>query len=550
VKPEAQKCFCGDCVEAAGTARRASNTFSMDDAFVAATNEIAELRKENEQLRQMIAELTAKVKWYEEQFRLAQQYRFGASSERSDPDQPRLFNEAEVIADPLLPEPAVENIIYERRKQKGRREAMLANLPVETVEYRLSEEEQVCPQCGGPMHEMRVETREELKVIPAQVKLVRHKRQVYACRNCQRNEERTPIATAPMPNPVIKNSLASSSAVAYIMDQKYGNGMPLYRLEQQLERIGVKLSRQTMANWMIYSSEHWLEPMYERMHDLLKGHDVLHADETTVQVLHEPGRDPESKSYMWVYLTGRYDSPIVLYDYQETRAGCHPKDFLSGFAGYLHVDGYSGYHGIPGVTLAGCWAHERRKWDEALKALPTQNRGAPVAAKEGLEFCNRLFAIESDLQDASPDERYQARLKRSRPVLDAFLAWLHDQEPKALPKSALGQAVAYSLSQWDNLESFMLDGRLEISNNRAERAIKPFVIGRKNWLFNNTPQGARASAMIYSIVETAKQNKLNPFAYLCYLFERMPNIDIKDLASIDELLPFSPSLPNACRTGR
>ena len=158
--------------------------------------------------------------------------------------------------------------------------------------------------------------------------------------------------------------------------------------------------------------------------------------------------------------------------------------------------------------------------------------------------------IESDLQDASPDERYQARLKRSRPVLDAFLAWLHDQEPKALPKSALGQAVAYSLSQWDNLESFMLDGRLEISNNRAERAIKPFVIGRKNWLFNNTPQGARASAMIYSIVETAKQNKLNPFAYLCYLFERMPNIDVKDPAAIDELLPFSPSLPNACRTGR
>jgi len=253
---------------------------------------------------------------------------------------------------------------------------------------------------------------------------------------------------------------------------------------------------------------------------------------------------------MWVYLTGRYDPPITLYDYQETRAGCHPKDFLSGFEGYLHVDGYSGYHGVPGVTLVGCWAHERRKWDEALKALPAQNRGAPVAAREGLEFCNRLFAIERDLQDASPDERHQARLERSRPVLDAFLAWLHDQEPKALPKSALGQAVVYSLSQWNKLEAFMRDGRLEISNNRAERAIKPFVIGRKSWLFANTPSGARASAVIYSIVETAKQNKLNPFAYLCYLFERMPNIDAKDPAAIDELLPFSPSLPNACRTGR
>ena len=180
------------------------------------------------------------------------------------------FDEAEAVADPLLPEPTVEKITYERRKQKGRREAMLANLPVETVEYRLSEEEQVCPQCGGPMHEMRVETREELKIIPAQVKLVRHERQVYACRNCQRNEERTPIVTVPMPNPVIKNSLASPSAVAYIMDQKYACGLPLYHQEQQLARIGIELCRQTMANWMIYSSEHRLEPVYETMHDLLR----------------------------------------------------------------------------------------------------------------------------------------------------------------------------------------------------------------------------------------------------------------------------------------
>ncbi|MBP7892500.1 MAG: IS66 family transposase zinc-finger binding domain-containing protein [Firmicutes bacterium] len=225
----------------------------MDDAFDASTNEVAELRKENEQLKQVIAELTAKVEWYEEQFRPAQQRRFGASSERTDPDQPRLCSEAEATAEataaPLLPEPTVDKITHERRRQKGRREAMLADLPVETVEYRLSEEEQVCPQCGGPMHEMRVETREELRVIPAQVKLVRHERQVYACRNCQRNEERTPIVTAPRPNPVIKNSLASPSAVAYIMDQKYTCGLPLYRQEQQLARIGVKLSRQTTASW-------------------------------------------------------------------------------------------------------------------------------------------------------------------------------------------------------------------------------------------------------------------------------------------------------------
>ncbi len=529
--------------------RSTSNSYSMDD-IVAAINKIAELQKSIEQLTQLNAELAAKVAWYEEQFRLSQQHRFGASSERTDPDQPRLFNEAETEAQPLLAEPTVEKITYERRKRRGHREAMLADLPVETVEYRLSEEEQVCSQCGGPLHEMRVETREELKVIPAQVKLVRHERQVYACRNCQQNEERTPIVTAPMPAPAIKGSLASPSAIAHIMVQKYQYGLPLYRQEQQFAGYGVDISRQTMANWVMRGAEDYIAPLYGRMHEHLVGFDILHADETTVQVLHESGRRPETKSFMWVYRTGRYDPPIVLFDYQMTRAGSHPREFLSGFEGYLHVDGYSGYEGLPNVILACCWAHARRNFDEAQKALPTVKRSSDTAAKKGLEFCNRLFAIERDLQDLTPEERWRVRRERSRPVLDAFLAWLHDQEPKALPKSALGQAIRYCLNQWNKLQTFMQDGRLEISNNRIERAIRPFVIGRNSWLFANTPHGARASAIIYSIVETAKENGLNPFAYLCYLFERMPNMDVEDPAALDELLPYSPSLPDSCRAKR
>jgi hypothetical protein len=246
---------------------------------------------------------------------------------------------------------------------------------------------------------------------------------------------------------------------------------------------------------------------------------------------------------MWLYRSGRYGSPIVLFNYQTTRAGKHPCNFLSGYKGYIHVDGYAGYNGLTDVILVGCLAHARREFTDCLKAMPG-DKTAPSVAREGLEFCNRLFAIERSLADADPDLRYQERLKQSRPALDAFKAWLQYQSPRVLPKSALGKAIGYCRNQWDKLEAFMLDGRLEISNNLAERSIKPFVIGRKNFLFSNTPRGARASAVIYSIVETAKANDLIPFEYLTYLFEQLPNLGNRDL---DELLPWSDSLPDSCK---
>lgn len=230
-----------------------------------------------------------------------------------------------------------------------------------------------------------------------------------------------------------------------------------------------------------------------------------------------------------------------------TRASKHPRRFLSGFKGYLHVDGYAGYNGLPGITLVGCWSHARRKFDESLKVLPAGQRNAPVVAKEGLEFCNQLFAIERQLHEATPEERYKIRLERSRPIMEAFLAWLKQQSPRVLPKSAFGKAISYCRNQWDKLEAFLKDGRLELDNNRSERSIKPFVIGRKNWLFSNTPRGAKASAMIYSIIETAKENGLNPHNYLRFLFERLPNLDIKDQRAMDALLPWSDTLPSECR---
>lgn len=507
----------------------------------------AQLEQQNRQQERELAELSAKLKWYEEQFRLAQQKRFGASSEKTHPDQLELnlFNEAEVTA---LPEPEKESITYERRKTSGKREADLSKLPVETVTYTLAEHEQICDCCGGSLHEMTTETRREIAVMPPQVKLVEHVRHVYACRHCERHELQTPILTAPMPRPVYPGSLASPSAMAHIMCQKYVNGLPLYRQEQDWARLGYPLSRQTMANWMIYGAEQWLKPVVAEMKRYLLKQEVLHADETTLQVLKEPGKAAQSESYMWLYRTGQGVGPVVLYDYQRTRGGEHPRDMLAGFNGYLHVDGYPGYHKVKDVTLVGCWAHARRKYDEALKAAPEARSNPHSVAAQGLAWCNQLFAIERELKEATPEERRKAREEQSRPVLDGYYAWLRQQKPRTMPKSLLGQAIAYSLNQWDKLTAFLKDGRLEIDNNRGERSIKPFVIGRKNWLFAYTPRGAAASAAIYSVIETAKENGLHPFRYLTYLFEQLPQqVNLQEAQVLEPFMPWSSTLPDFCR---
>ncbi len=514
---------------------------------------IEELAAKNADLEKQKEVLEAKIKWLEEQFRLSQQKKFGASSEKTNPDQIELplFNEAEMTADVKVEEPTLETITYHRKKYVGQRDAKLENLPMETIHYRLSEEEQVCLCCGETVHEMSTETRRELKIIHAQVKVVEHVQHIYSCRQCEREGIETPVVTAKIPAAVFPKSLASPSSMAYIMNQKYVEGMPLYRIEKQFERLGVFLSRQTIANWVIYGATKWLSPLYNRLHELLLQLDCLHADETTVQVLAEPGKAATSKSYMWLYRSGRDVSPIILYDYKTSRHSKHPKAFLKGFAGYLHVDGYGGYHDMKDVELVGCWAHARRKYDETLKSLPTGVDKSRSLAAEGLQFCTQLFKIEKQIEeefeDCSPEQRKEERQKRSQPVLDAYLAWLKSKRPQVPPKSKLGDAINYSLNQWSKLIVFMKDGRLELDNNRAERSIKPFVMGRKAWLFAQSMKGATASAVIYSIVETAKENQLNPLNYLTYLFEQLPQIDIDDQEALDQFLPWSKTIPEECR---
>ncbi len=501
-----------------------------------------------EALKQCYLELEQKLHWYEEQFRLSKHRLFGASSEHTSAEQAMfIFNEAEALAVPTAPEPTVETILVHRRKAKGHREAQLAGLPTETVVHELSDEERMCEHCGNQRHEIpgMEEIRREIKVIPAKVVVEIHVRKTYGCRTCEEQAAAPPIVTAPMPTPAFPGSLASPSAVAFIMNQKFVEGLPLYRQEQSLARLGINLSRQTMANWMLKGAD-WLLPLYDLMHEELLRRDILHADETTMQVIQEPGRAAQTKSYLWLYRSGRDGPTIVLYDYQQTRAREHPLEFLRGFTGYLHVDGYQAYEKLTGITLVGCWAHARRGFTDALIALPASARNAstPVAAQIGLDFCNRLFTIERELHDATTTERFIGRLRQSRPLLNAFHAWLTNQAATALPKSSFGKAVNYCLNQWEKLNVFLWDGRLELDNNRSERSIKPFAIGRKNWLFSYTPNGATASAIIMSFTETAKENGLVPAAYLTYLFEELPDCSTTDL---DRLLPWSPSLPDACR---
>lgn len=496
---------------------------------------------------QQIEELTTKLNWYEEQFRLSKQKLFGTSSEQSDSDQLSIFNEAEKESRPEVEEPTVEEITYKRKKLKGLNKKSFDDLLVEVVEYKLDEEEKSCPSCSEPLHEMSKEIHKELKIIPAQVKIVEHIRYVYACRQCEKDSIATPVITAKMPNPVLKGSFVSPSLLAYIMNRKYSEAVPLYRQEQQFKNFGIDLSRQNLANWVIHGANNWLKYLYDRMHNLLLEETLIHADETTMQVLDEKGKKPTSKSYMWLYATSSFGPQIFLYEYQPSRASKHPKTFLEGFKGFLQTDGYPGYNDIEDVIQVGCFAHARRGFTDALKALPEDSKTSKTTAQEGLDFCNELFRIERKLKDLSSEERYTERLEQSKPILEAFLSWLKIKKEQVLPKSSLGKAVSYCLKQWPKLEAFILDGRIEISNNRAERAIKPFVIGRKNFLFSKSPKGATASAITYSIIETAKANNLNAFYYLNYLFEKLPNIDTENIDELDQLLPWSSSIPVECK---
>jgi len=483
------------------------------------------------------AEITQLKQQYQrilEQFRLAQQKQFGKSSEVSN-DQLRLFNEAEQLIDETASEVRQqETVTYTRNKPK--RTPLPKDLPRDVIVHDIEEADKVCDSCSHDLHKMGEDKSEQLEFIPAQVKVIEHVRPKYSCRHCEQQGINVKIKIAPVPASAIPKSIATASLLSQIITNKYQYALPLYRQESLFKQYGIDLSRQTMASWMLKLTP-LLMRLYQRYQQILLQQSVIHADETPLKVINED----KVTSYMWVYCTGT-DSPhtepdkdeppnLVLYDYQASRAGRCARDYLNDFSGYLQVDGYAGYEQNK-AALVGCWAHARRKFIEAQK---TQVKGKTGKADWAINHIRKLYRIEVEIKQKTAEEKKLIRQNQSLPLLNQFKIWLDKSALQIPPKSAVGKAIAYSLRQWPKLIRYTENGYLSIDNNRAERAIKPFVIGRKNWLFSNTATGAHASAMMYSLIETAKANGLIPFDYIQHLLEQLPTSP----ENIDYLLPWN-----------
>ena len=503
-----------------------------------------------EHLENTIKDLQNQVSNLTEMVLLLRKEKFGSSSEKTPKQiegQLSLFNEAEIEADSKSAEPVIccKGSMY-HRKPKASREKLLKNLPIEEFPCVLHPDDMFCNQCGTALKEIGfVKARDEIEYIPAKVQIIRYMQQACECPTCK-HTVRPFIKKAAVPRSVLNHSLASPSSVSYVMYQKYVNSIPLYRQEKDWEQMGIALSRATMANWVIRSTQEHFEPVIKHMQKELLKREVIHCDETPVQVLKEEGKKPQTKSYMWLYRTGNDGkAPIILYDYQPSRSGDNTASYLKDFKGYVHSDGYSGYNKLDGITRCGCWTHLRRKFVEAIPDKKAVD--APLTSAEiGRDFCNQLFKVEESLKDLTPKERFCKRLELEKPILEAFWCWL--ESLTVLKGSALGKAVTYAMNQRPFMENYLLDGRCAISNNAAENAIRPFTVGRKNWLFADTPKGASASAAVYSIIETAKANGLNVFAYLQHLLLYMPDMDWQNYPEeLDDLMPWSSEVQEQCK---
>lgn len=484
-----------------------------------------------ETLQSMVLALQDKNQYLLEQFRLAQHKQFGKSSE-AHVGQGELFNEAELIIDEL---PVEDKKNTQKNTNQPKRQTLPKDLARETVVVDLTDEEKVCDCCGHDLHQMGEKKSEKLKFIPAEVKVIETIRPQYSCRHCEKTDTQVKIKIAPIPSSPIPKSIATPSLLSQIITSKYQYSLPLYRQETMFKQHGIELNRKTMSEWMIKTST-LFKPVVELLQQHLLKQPVVQADETTLKVI----REDKNKCYMWVYCSGT-DSPcdndiknIVLYDYQASRAGSCAVNYLEGFDGYLQADGYAGYEQVD-AALIGCMAHARRKFVEAQTAEPKNKSGR---ANLAIRKIAKLYRIEKEVKDLSADEKKSIRQEKSLPILKEFKKWLDKSIQQVLPKSAIGKAIQYSLNQWDKLIGYIKSGDINIDNNRAERAVKPFVIGRKNWMFCNTASGANASAILYSLIETAKANGLTPFNYLTFLLEELP----KQSEDLDYLMPWNVEL--------
>ena len=501
---------------------------------------VVELQREKEDMRD---NYEMEIHILHEQLRLLRLKMFARISERfqTETDELQLLLFEDLSKDEEEPEKEEGTVIQEHSRKKPGRKRIPEDLPrVETV-HDISEEDKKCA-CGSEKSRIGEETSERMQIEPAKFWVEKHIRPKYACKSCEGVEsmDKT-VSIAPMPPEMIPKSIPTPSLLTHIFIGKFCDAMPFYRQEQQFKkRYGVEISRSTMCNWAFKVAKK-LKPLLEMLRLLVLSGPLISIDETTVQVLAEPDRKPQSKSYAWIFRGGMPGMPGLYYHYAPSRSGKIAENFLKDYEGYVQTDGYAGYNFLdtkPGVIHCGCWAHARRKFNDVVKAAGGKYKGKGKA-NHALSQIRDLYLIEREAKNKgfNEEQTYQLRQEKSKPIVEKLETWLKENAIKIPPQSLLGKAFNYTLNQWPRLIKYLDNGLVRMDNNLIENAIRPFVIGRKNWLFNVTPEGARASASFYSLIETAKANGLEPSKYLRYLFEKFPYA--KTSEDVFNLLPMN-----------
>jgi len=508
--------------------------------------DVSSLPDDPDKLKQIISSLTttyeknqAEIDFLKERLRLLTNELFGRKTEKlpkADEKQLLLFAEDHVDALGEAASPDDVTIPQHTRKKRGRK-PLPEDLPRVEVVLDIKEEEKTCG-CGSELTHIGSDTSEKLEIIPAKVLVIRYIRKKYACKNCEGVEDDGPtVKIAPIPPQIIPKSIATPGLLAHIITSKFEYTLPFYRQEKILREMGIDLPRSSLCGWAIKVAEK-IEPLISLLHQEIRSGPLINIDETPVQVLKEPGRSNTSKSYMWVYRGGDPDKPVLIYQYHPTRSGQVPLSFLKGYKGYVQTDAYNGYDALGrqvGVGLVGCWAHARRNFVKVINAKSSKSKTG--LADVAIDYIGKLYQIENQAKEnkLAPAEIYQLRQEKAKPVLEEFHKWLLAKVDLTPPRGLLGKAINYTLKYWDRLIRYIEDGRLRPDNNLAENAIRPFVVGRKNWLFNGSPTGAEASSNLYSLVETAKASGLNPYEYFRYLLEKLPHAETK--RDYTDLLP-------------
>ena len=521
---------------------------------------VLQMQQLHQQLQQQQKEMELQQKQMEQQIHTLNEKiaimnarHFGRSTEKLEtlPGQMNIFNETEVAAAEAIAEPAIEQVVVRRKKKKGQRKEDLSRLPKRIENHELTKEQlkEIFGENGWKRLPDEVYSRVEYQ--PAVKEVVEHHVAVYAAKKSDVDT----IVRADRPVDLLRNSIATPSLVAAIMNAKYTNAIPLYRIAQDFEQNDMILGRATMANWVIRCSERYLSLVYDRLQKHLRSQTIIQADETTCQVTKD-GRPSDAKSYMFVYRTSEHckEKPVILYQYGKTRNKSNIQKFLSGFSGILVSDAFSGYKSLDkndeNIHSAFCWAHARRDYADALKALKgdAKELAHDTVAHKALVQIAAIYKAEEALKDLTAEERYSRRQREVKPLVEAYFAWVHEQEPEMIVSQKTRDGLNYSINQEKYLRVFLEDGNIPIDNSATERAIRPFTIGRANWHIIDTIHGAEASATIYSLVETAKANSLKIYEYLKHLLTEIPkHMDDTNMDFLEELLPWSEKLPEECR---